>query len=89
MRFLAILCYLVPVCLPPQTAAADPSAKTLHDKYHVTDQERAACSGDALRLCSQAYPDEDALILCMKANRSMLSNACVVAFDAGLRKRRL
>ena len=88
MRFLAIFFCLAPVCLPLQTAA-DPSVRSAHDKYHVTEQERAACGGDALRLCSQAYPDEDALIVCMKANRSMLSNACVVAFDAGLRKRRL
>lgn len=89
MRFLAILFCLAPVCLPLHTAAAEASVRTLHDKYHVTEQERAACGSDALRLCSQAYPDEDALIVCMKANRSMLSNACVMAFDAGLRKRRL
>jgi hypothetical protein len=71
------------------TAEAQTSHPPLNDKYHVTEQERVACSSDALRLCSQAYPDEDALISCMKTNRSQLTPACVVAFDAGIRRRHL
>ena len=58
------------------------------DKYHVTPQEKAACTEDAVRLCIQAYPDEDKLIVCMKTNRSQLSPGCLVVFDAGLKRRR-
>ena len=70
-------------------AIADPPLPALIDKYHVTDEEREACSGDAIRLCSAAYPDEDALIRCMKLNRSQLSGACIAAFNNGLHRRHL
>ena len=64
-------------------------APQAEDKYHVTSQEKAACSSDAIRLCMHTYPDEDRLLVCMKQNRDALSAACRVAFDAGVRRRRL
>jgi hypothetical protein len=88
MRHVVIIVTLM-ACLPGESALADNGLPPLKDKYHVTEQERAACSTDAVRLCSDAYPDEDALIICMKANRSQLSGACNAAFDAGLRRRHL
>ena len=51
--------------------------------------KRAACTVDAVRLCSSAYPDEDLLIACMRQNRASLSQACLVAFDAGIKRRHL
>lgn len=89
MQFTTIVFGMAALGLASQSAAADTAPAPLKDKYHVTEQERLACSADAIRLCSEAYPDEDALLSCMKANRSMLSPACVVAFDSGLRRRRL
>ena len=59
------------------------------DKYKVTNAEKAACTIDAMRLCSETYPDEDALLNCMKVNRASLSSTCRVAFDAGVRRRHL
>ena len=59
------------------------------DSYHITAAEKAACVADASRLCMSAYPDEDKLLSCMAANRSSLTRACVVAFDAGLKRRHL
>lgn len=59
------------------------------DKFKVTDEERAACQGDAVRLCSGAYPDEDALLSCMKRNQSSLTATCRPVFMAGLRRRGL
>ena len=69
--------------------ACSVSAAHAADKYHVTEQERAACTDDAARLCSSAFPDEDKLLVCMKTNRDALSANCLVAFDAGVKRRRL
>lgn len=65
------------------------SAFASADPYHVTDAEKAACTSDAVRFCYGTYPDEGKLLSCMKQNRSMLSNSCRVAFDAGVKRRRL
>jgi hypothetical protein len=59
------------------------------NKYHVTDEERAACEGDAVALCSTAFPDEELLLGCMKTNRTQLTPICRTTFEAGLRKRRI
>ena len=61
----------------------------ISDPFHVTDEEKAACTQDATRLCISAYPDEDKLLSCMKENRSALSPACLKAFDAGVKRRHL
>lgn len=65
------------------------SAVAQQDKYTITSEERTACQGDATLLCSDAYPDEDRLIVCMRRNRAQLSRVCLRAFDAGMRKRHL
>lgn len=70
-------------------AAFSATCAAASDKYHVTEQEKAACTADAARLCLSAYPNEDALLACMKQNRSSLSPTCLVAFDAGVRRRHL
>ena len=67
--------------LTPVMAAAD--------KYKVTNAEKAACTADAIRLCMDAYPNEEKLLVCMKENRASLTPTCRVAFDAGMRRRHL
>ena len=69
-------------CISPAMADAG-------DQFHVTDAEKAACTSDAVRFCYGTYPDETKLLSCMKQNRSQLSNTCRVAFDAGVKRRRL
>ena len=59
------------------------------DPYHITSAERAACTGDAVRLCADTYPDEGKLLACMVANKASLTSGCAVVFDAGLKRRRL
>ena len=66
-----------------------PVALAASDPYHITSGEKAACTEDAIRLCSGAYPDERKLLSCMAANRSSLTDSCLVVFDAGLKRRRL
>ena len=57
------------------------------NKYQVTEEERAACQDDAVRLCSSAYPNEDALLSCMRGNQARLTATCRPVFVAGLRRR--
>ena len=71
------------------TWSASTAAHAVSDPYHVTDQEKAACTEDAVRLCMDAYPDERRLIECMKRNRASLSPTCLTAFDAGVKRRHL
>ena len=59
------------------------------DKYHVTTAEKLACISYAERFCIAAYPDEDKLVGCMRANRTALSDECGAAFDTGMKRRGL
>lgn len=59
------------------------------NKFHITPEEQAACQVDATTLCSYVFPDEDALIACMKTNVPKLSPVCRKTFVAGLQKRRM
>lgn len=59
------------------------------DKFRITPEEQAACQSDATALCSSVYPDEDALIACMRSNEPNLSPTCRKTFVAGLQKRHM
>jgi hypothetical protein len=43
-------------------------------------EQRAACTPDAMRLCSSEIPDIGRVTACMKANRSRLSARCQASF---------
>ena len=58
-------------------------------RYQITANERAACESDAMGLCAASYPDEDALLACMKLNVSKLTAGCRPVFIEGLRRRGL
>jgi hypothetical protein len=51
--------------------------------YAYTQEEEAACSGDAFRLCSSEIPDVDRVTACMVAKKSQLSPGCRVYFRPG------
>ncbi len=78
---LTLVCGLLTIVSAPAAAAAD--------VFHITEAEKAACTQDAERLCSSAYPDEQQLLACLKANRAALGPACRPVFDAGLTRRGL
>ena len=65
------------------------AAVTPGDVYHLSAGEMAACTEDATRLCADTYPDEQKLLVCMKANRAALSPTCLSSFDAGIARRGL
>jgi hypothetical protein len=47
-----------------------------------TPEQRAACTPDAVRLCSAEIPDIARVTSCMHANRTRLSPRCRLALDA-------
>lgn len=71
------------------TTLAPHGAVAQSDPYRITSAEKAACTNDAIRLCSDAYPDENKLLSCMAENRASLTTGCAVVFEAGLKRRRL
>jgi hypothetical protein len=48
-----------------------------------TPEQRAACTGDAFRLCSSEIPSVAKVTACMKANYSKLSPRCQAQFAKG------
>lgn len=80
--------FTVPLCLGLAVLCSAAIAPA-EGKYQVTDAERAACEGDAISLCSAAYPDEDAMLACMKVNLTKLTTGCRPVFMEGLRRRGL
>lgn len=91
MQLVGVGLFAMAGLLSLQAASADPAAPVpaAADKYDVSPQEKLACTRDAMRLCFNTYPDEDALLSCMKTNHASLSATCRVAFDAGVRRRHL
>jgi hypothetical protein len=51
-----------------------------------TPEQRAACEGDAQRLCGQFIPDVQRITACMQTNRRYLSPRCRAVFDGGRRR---
>jgi hypothetical protein len=45
-----------------------------------TAEQRAACTGDAFRLCSSHIPNVSAVTACMKTNFTKLSPGCKAVF---------
>ena len=52
-----------------------------------TPEQRAACEGDALRLCADVVPDVQRITACLHQKRRYLSPRCRAEFFAS-RKRR-
>ena len=51
-----------------------------------TPEQRAACEGDALRLCSQFVPDVARITACMQRNKRHLSPRCRAMFKGPPKK---
>jgi hypothetical protein len=45
-----------------------------------TPEQRAACTGDAFRLCSSEIPNVSRITSCMRANFTKLSPSCKAIF---------
>ena len=51
-----------------------------------TPQQRAACEGDAMRLCGNYVPDVQRITACMHVKRSQLSPRCRAVFGGAKKK---
>ena len=45
--------------------------------WKATPAQRAACTGDALRLCTSYIPDEESVARCIASKKSQLSPGCL------------
>ena len=45
--------------------------------WKATAAQRAACTGDALRLCASYVPDEERIATCLLGKKSQLSATCL------------
>jgi len=54
---------------------------TTASAFKPTAEQRAACMGDALSLCSSAIPNTDRIVACLSAKKSRLSPGCRAQFD--------
>ena len=48
-------------------------------------EQRAACLGDALRLCATYIPDRARIRSCLGAQHASLSDACRIVYDASVK----
>jgi hypothetical protein len=76
------LCFAVPAGLA-LTAILAPAPAAAQG----TPEQRAACEGDAMRLCSAHVPDVQRITACMSQNRRNLSPGCRAVFDGGSKRR--
>jgi hypothetical protein len=46
-----------------------------------TQADIEACTPDAMRLCQQAFPSANRVVLCLVKNKRQLNAACTMAFN--------
>jgi hypothetical protein len=68
MRKLIAIAFMLTVAAPLSAVA-------------YTQEDIAACTPDAMRLCQQAFPNESRVVLCLVKNRRQLNAACTMAFN--------
>jgi hypothetical protein len=59
-----------------------------HPAAAFTSAQRAACGGDAQRLCSSSMSDPQQLTACMQSNQSKVSSRCRAAMGGGGKKKK-
>ena len=77
---LALTQWRVSLALLAATASPAPSFA------QGTLEQRLACTPDVLRLCSAFIPDADEITICLREKNAELSDACRMAFEAGMKQ---
>ena len=67
--------YTLPVALGLFVASALPALA-----YTYSQADADACTGDAMRLCGPAIPDQQRIIQCLYQKRKQLSPACYAVY---------
>jgi hypothetical protein len=63
-----------PAQMPPQPPP--PAMPFPFPSGQGSEEERAACHPDVVRLCPDAIPDQFRILSCLQSNRPKISNAC-------------
>jgi hypothetical protein len=58
-----------------------------HSAAAFTSAQRAACGGDAQRLCASSMSDPQQLTACMQSNQSKVSSRCRAAMGGSKKKK--
>ena len=61
-------------------SSMDPRSGYAAGREVGTEEQRAACTPDVLRLCSSEIPNVDHIIVCMTVKKASLSPACKAVF---------
>lgn len=69
MNSIRNICLGAALIISVSTAASSSS-------FAFSSEARAACTGDAFRLCSSEIPSIPKITVCMRANKSKLSAPC-------------
>ena len=77
---LALTQWRVSLALLAATASPAPSFS------QGTLEQRLACTPDVLRLCSAFIPNADEITICLREKDAELSDACRMAFEAGMKQ---
>ena len=77
---LALTQWRVSLALLAATASPAPSFS------QGTLEQRLACTPDVLRLCSAFIPNADEITICLREKNAELSDACRMAFEAGMKQ---
>lgn len=72
----ALLATLATLVIPSAAFAAAADVSPI-----LRAQAEAVCRDDALRLCTDAIPNETAILTCMRPKRAQLSAPCRAVFD--------
>lgn len=64
------------------------SASASVQAFTATQEQREACTPDALRLCSSEIPDVSRVVACMVAKKASLSAPCRAVFEVASLDRR-
>jgi hypothetical protein len=60
------------------------SAISSTSSFAFSDAEKAACQGDAYRICASEIPNISRTVACMVRNKDKVSPGCRAYIDAGL-----
>jgi hypothetical protein len=78
IRLMPLTRWRVSLVLLAVTASPTPSFS------QGTPEQRQACTPDVLRLCSAFIPNADEITVCLGERNALLSDACRMAFEAGM-----
>ena len=80
LRSMPLAQWCVSLALLAATASPAPSFS------QGTLEQRLACTRDVLRLCSAFIPNADEITICLREKNAELSDACRMAFEAGMKQ---